>query len=144
MPDENRHPLYVSRGRTPIRHPRLADPWFARNQDQAPAPRSRIVEYAQQRSELALASYHPTRWPSSKLFGASYLWRPNLRDETVAPCWYSSDETGSIGIVAQRPPDFSYRGVDAVLAIDEDALAPDALEDFFACDELSAALDQQA
>ena len=46
-------------------------------------------------------------------------------------------------IVAQRPPDFSNGGVDAVLAIHEDALAPDALDDFFARDKLSAALDEQ-
>src|SRR5208282_3019847 len=107
-----------------------------------PAPRSRIVECAQQRSELALASHHPARRSSSKLHRSTCLRCANLRDESITPGRHRDDESRRLRIVAQCPPDFSYRGVDAVLAIDEDALAPNALQDFFACDELSAAVDQ--
>ena len=74
----------------------------------------------------------------------SYLRRTNLCDEPVTPGRYRCHEARRVGIVAQGPPNFSYRSVDTGLAIDEHALAPDALENFLARDELSASLDEQA
>src|ERR1700731_4190148 len=143
MPDHNRHAVCVSRGRDFVRQPRLADSRFAGDQEQAPAPRSRVVESTQQRSQLALAAHHRTRRPSSKLVGSTYLRRVNLRDESIAPGRHGNHESWRLGIVAQSLPDLSDRSVDAVLAIDKDALAPDALEDLLARNQLSAALNQQ-
>ena len=143
MPDQQRHPLGVSRGRNLIRQPSLADAGFAGNQEQPPAARSRIVESAQQGSQLAPASHHRTRQPSSNLFGSSYLRCANLCDKSIAPGRHGSHESRRVGIVAQGSPHLPDRSIDAVFAIDEDALAPDALENFLARDDLPAAVNEQ-
>ena len=143
MPNQQRHPPGLRHGRNLIRQSSLADAGLAGNQEQPPAARGRIVESAQQRRQLAIASHHRARRPGSKPAGANHLWRPDLSDEPVAPCGYSGDETRRIGIVGQGSSDLSDRSVDAVLAVEEDALAPDALQNFLARNQLSAALDQQ-
>src|SRR5208282_6726838 len=118
----------------------LADARLAGEQEQAPAPGGRVVEAAQHRGQLPLASHHHTRRPSSKLLSSTYLGRANLGDESIAPGRHGSHESRHLGIVGQSPPELSDRSVDAGLAIDEDALAPDAVENFLARNELSMAL----
>src|SRR5450631_3372497 len=55
--------------------------------------------------------------------------------EAVSLAGDGLDEAGLGGIVAQGLADFPNRGVDAVLGIDEDVLAPEALDDFLARDD---------
>ena len=50
----------------------------------------------------------------------------------------------NVGIVFQSPPELPHRSVDAGLAIDENAFAPHPLDNFFARNKISTALDQQA
>jgi len=47
------------------------------------------------------------------------------------------------GIVAQDEPDLADGGVDAVLDIEENVFAPEALGDFFAGNELTLALGEK-
>src|SRR6266481_714090 len=137
MPDQQRHSLRVSNDRNLIGESRLADARFAGNQEHAPAPSGRIVESAEQRSQLALTSDYDAQRPSSKLFRAICLRSANLCDESIAPGRDRKHESRRLRIIAQGPPELSYRRVDAGLAIDKDALAPDALQNFFARNELS-------
>ena len=138
MPDENGHPLCFSRGRNFVREPRLAYAGLTGNQEQAPAPGSRIVESAQQRGQFAVASNHRTRRPRSKFPASACPCYLNLADETITLAGYCGDESRRIGVVAQCMPDLPYRGIDSVVRIQEDALAPYPLQDFLARHELSA------
>src|SRR5450631_3733068 len=63
--------------------------------------------------------------------------------EAVSLAGDGLDEAGLVGIVAQGLADFPNRGVDAVLGIDEDVLAPEALDDFLARDDGAVFFRQQ-
>src|ERR1039458_10753730 len=98
-------------------------------------------------SNDASSRSRPTITPGGRARNCSALLnlrRANLGDESIAPGRHGSHESRHLGIVGQSPPELSDRSVDAGLAIDEDALAPDAVENFLARNELSTALDQQA
>ncbi|HYL60448.1 MAG TPA: hypothetical protein VEU51_16390 [Candidatus Acidoferrales bacterium] len=144
MPHQHRHALCLSRGRDLIGQAGLADAGFARDQEQPPAPGIRVFESAQHQSQLAFASHHHARRPSSNLLRPASLRAANLCDESITPAGDGGDESRRLGIVAQSAPQLSHRSVDAGLAIDKDALAPDALQNFLARDELSTTLNQQA
>jgi hypothetical protein len=69
--------------------------------------------------------------------------RLNSCDETIAFRRDRYDELWRIGIIIQRPPDLAYGGVDAALAVDEDTLTLDSINNFSAGDELVATFHQK-
>jgi hypothetical protein len=64
-------------------------------------------------------------------------------DETVAFPGNGLHEARLFGIVAERLPDFADSGVDTVLGVEEDILAPDFFDDLVAADQLAIALHQK-
>src|SRR5271167_3844124 len=99
---------------------------------------SRVFESAQQRGQFALAANNRTLRPRSKFPASAFLCYLNLADETITLAGYCGDESWRIGVVVQCMPDLPHRGIDSVVRIQEDALAPHALQDFLARHELSA------
>jgi hypothetical protein len=53
------------------------------------------------------------------------------------------DESRALGIVFQGLPDFPDRGVDAVLGVDEDIFAPEAVANFLAGDDAALLFGEQ-
>src|SRR6266581_7318690 len=64
-------------------------------------------------------------------------------DETIAPPRDGLDEAGLLRIVPQDLPDLANRAVDAVVAIEVDALSPNPLDDLLPADQLSPLLRQE-
>src|SRR5882724_757211 len=63
--------------------------------------------------------------------------------EAVAFANYGFDEAWVFWVVAQGLPEFSDGGVDAMLGLNEDVLAPEFVDDLFACDEVAVPAGQQ-
>ena len=64
-------------------------------------------------------------------------------DEAVSLAGDGLNEAGIFGVVFERLADFADGGVDAVLGIDEDILAPDAVDDFLTGDDGSILFHQK-
>ena len=127
MPDQNRHAIRISRGCNLVRQASLADAGLAGNQKRRPR---REAASSRPLSIAASSRSRPTIVPGGRIeIAPLYLSSvANLCDESIALGRHGSHESRRLGIVAQSPPELSHRRVDAGLAIDEHALAPDALE----------------
>ena len=64
------------------------------------------------------------------------------RDETISPARDGLYETWPFRIVLQDFPDLADRTVDAVVGVEEYALAPDSLDDVLSTDDLSSLFHQ--
>jgi hypothetical protein len=67
----------------------------------------------------------------------------NWSGEAVALADDGLDETGFLRVIAESHADLADRGIDAVIDIDEDVLAPEAGRDFLSGDEFPVTADQQ-
>ena len=65
------------------------------------------------------------------------------RGKTIPFADHGLYEAGLLRVIAQYEPDLANSRVDAVVDVDKDTLAPEAVGDLFAGDELSIPLDQQ-
>jgi hypothetical protein len=63
--------------------------------------------------------------------------------EAIALCRHCDYESRRIGVVSQRAPYLAHRGVDGVIDIKEEVLAPNSFENFLTRHEMSAPVDQQ-
>jgi hypothetical protein len=113
---------------------------LAGNKEQASVPCSRIGQSGAQLGHLHVAP--DKRITKQTGLGGSDTGRANECLKPITPGRHGDDKPGRIGVIIQCAANLTHGGVDAVLA-DEDALAPDLLENFFASHELSATLDQK-
>jgi hypothetical protein len=67
----------------------------------------------------------------------------HLGYEPVTPGRDRDYESWCIRVIAQRPPNLPYRGINAGVAIQENPFSPDSLQDLFACDQLTRLFGEQ-
>ena len=67
----------------------------------------------------------------------------HARDEAIASSGYSLYEAWLFGIVPEGLTYLAYRGVDSVLGIEEDVIAPEPGDDFFARHQVPIPLYQE-
>ena len=66
-----------------------------------------------------------------------------LGDEAIAFAGHGLDEAGMVGIVFQSLANFADGGIDAVLGVDEDFFAPEAVDDFLAGNDVAVFFREQ-
>src|SRR5260370_28343766 len=155
-PRASRAPTH--RGRAPLRDESCRCPGLATQQKQSAVTGTRIIEAGAELRYLARSADEPspsqasrwgsrscTRclWLSSRLLRSSQGLLTHIGDESVTLGRNGDYESRSIRVVAQRPPNFPYRGINAGIAVQENTLSPDSLYDLVARHQLTASFRQQ-
>ena len=76
-------------------------------------------------------------------YGGLYVFGSRRCDETIAPAYHGLQVLWFIGIVRESAADLADRGINSLLYVDEDILAPQVGGDLVTGDELAAIFDQE-